>query len=161
MRVRGQIGVYGRSIGGIAASYLVNKFPGVIKVFIGDRTMGNFENIVANRYLAGSRHMVRLYRMLSCKWRANNVEGFLENSKCYKIHCFDENDDVVDIFSSHHHEVAKQHCSINYETLDWKKFYESLITLFEIEDELYQSVRHLTSQERREITKHSRTHVVS
>lgn len=50
LQVKGQIGVYGRSIGGIAASYLVKRFPDHVKVFIGDRTMGNFENIVRNRY---------------------------------------------------------------------------------------------------------------
>mmetsp|Transcript_18098 Transcript_18098/g.30899 ORF Transcript_18098/g.30899 Transcript_18098/m.30899 type:complete len:412 (+) Transcript_18098:1124-2359(+) len=49
LNVRGQVGVYGRSIGGIAASYLVQKFPKIVKVFIGDRTMGNFDSIVSNR----------------------------------------------------------------------------------------------------------------
>jgi pimeloyl-ACP methyl ester carboxylesterase len=43
IRVKGPVGVYGRSIGGIAASHLVNKFPNVIKVFVGDRTMDSFD----------------------------------------------------------------------------------------------------------------------
>lgn len=46
LRVRGPIGVYGRSIGGISACHLSLKFPDLIKVFVGDRTMGNFETIV-------------------------------------------------------------------------------------------------------------------
>jgi hypothetical protein len=120
--VRGQIGVYGRSIGGIAASHLVHKFPKLIKVFIGDRTMGNFESIVRNRFKGGDK-LLWLYRLLSCKWHANNVDGFIENTGCFKIHSFDEDDDVVDIFSSHHHEVAKSYCQINYSTSHWVKFY--------------------------------------
>lgn len=54
IQVKGQIGVYGRSIGGIAASHLVAKFPNIIKVFVGDRTMGKFENIIRNRYPKGN-----------------------------------------------------------------------------------------------------------
>lgn len=115
--------MYGRSIGGIAASYLVSKFPKIVKIFIGDRTMGNFETMVKSKYRHDLNLMVKFYRLLSCKWRANNVDGFIESSNCYKIHCFDPNDDVVDIFSSHHHEVARQICNINYDTSEWKLFY--------------------------------------
>ena len=43
IQVKGKIGVYGRSIGGIAASHLVQKFPKIIKCFVGDRTMGEFD----------------------------------------------------------------------------------------------------------------------
>lgn len=43
IQVKGKIGVYGRSIGGIAASHLVKKFPKIVKCFIGDRTMGLFD----------------------------------------------------------------------------------------------------------------------
>jgi dienelactone hydrolase len=43
IQVKGKIGVYGRSIGGIAASHLVQKFPKIIKCFVGDRTMGLFD----------------------------------------------------------------------------------------------------------------------
>ena len=139
MRVRGQIGVYGRSIGGIAASHLVHKFPKITKVFIGDRTMGNFDNIVRNRYQFASTTIFKLYKILSCKWEANNVTGFLENSGCYKIDCFDEDDDVVDIYSSHHHEVARAYSTINYEQAHWKKFYESLKLIMAIENHMHES----------------------
>lgn len=50
IKVRGKIGVYGRSIGGIAACHLSRKFPEIISVFIGDRTMGNFETIVDQKF---------------------------------------------------------------------------------------------------------------
>jgi hypothetical protein len=54
IKVRGQIGVYGRSIGGIAASHLVKKFPKIIKVYVGDRTLGDFNKVVENRFNGGS-----------------------------------------------------------------------------------------------------------
>lgn len=75
LRIRGQIGVYGRSIGGIAAAHLVNKFPKIIKVFIGDRTMGDLDSLVQNRYNKGKKCMLNLYKLFSCHWRANNVDG--------------------------------------------------------------------------------------
>ena len=65
------------------------------------------------------------------------MDGFIENNNCYKIHCFDNNDDVVDIYSSHHHEVSKKCSKIDYTTKDWVKFFESLVLIFEIESELF------------------------
>ena len=106
LKVRGEIGVYGRSIGGIAASHLVGRFPGMMKVYVGDRTMSNFENIIDNRYQGGSQHVLRLYRMLSCAWATDNVGGVYKATECYKIICADESDDLVDIFSAQHHGLA-------------------------------------------------------
>jgi len=123
---------------------LVGKFSERIKVFIGDRTLGNFEKVVSFRYPGP---ILKLYKLLSCKWQANNVDGFFDNTQCYKIHCFDMKDDVLDIFSSHHHEVAKEYSTINYETNEWMKFYESLKFLFEIEKELYISAKNSTTKE--------------
>jgi hypothetical protein len=110
----------------------------MIKVFIGDRTMGNLESIVRNRYTKGGI-LIGFYRMLSCRWHANNSDGFLENTGCYKINSFDEDDDVVDIYSSHHHEVARVHSTVDYSTSQWNKFYESLKFLFKIEQDLHET----------------------
>ena len=139
IQVKGQIGVYGRSIGGIAASHLVAKFPNIIKVFVGDRTMGKFENIIRNRYPKGNYWTTILYRMWTCKWKQDNSIGFLENKNCYKIHCADQNDDTVDVYSSHHHEVAKRASRVQYNTAGWMKFYEALKLVFNIERELYEA----------------------
>ena len=54
LKIKGEIGVYGRSIGGIAAAHLTKKFPKIIKVYVGDRTMRDFETIIENRYQGGS-----------------------------------------------------------------------------------------------------------
>ena len=69
----------------------------------------------------------------------DNSKGFLENTKCYKITCFDQNDDTVALKASHHVEIAKRHCTINYETDDWRKFWDALVFLFEVERKLYET----------------------
>ena len=43
---------------------------------------------------------------------------------------------MIDIFSSHHHEIAKNFSKQNYDTPIWKKFYESLQFIYEIEREM-------------------------
>ena len=96
IRVKGSIGVYGRSIGGIPASHLLNKFPNLIKVYIGDRTMGNFDDFVQNRYPGGSKYVLKLYKIGSCRWRVDNAAGLCTADTCFKIICADPNDDMVD-----------------------------------------------------------------
>ena len=69
LRLKGKIGAYGRSIGGIAASHLVGKFPKLMKVFIGDRTMGSLEELVRHRHKGYFRKsFVLIYRLLSNFW---------------------------------------------------------------------------------------------
>ena len=141
LQVKGNIGVYGRSIGGIAATHLLSKFPDQINVFVGDRTMGDFDHMVTSKY-AGTGYIGSLvlfiYRCLSCFWYIDNGEGILEASDCYKIFTFDEQDDVVDIFASLHHSVSKKYSRYQYKTGQWHLFYESLKTLFEYEQQLSQ-----------------------
>jgi pimeloyl-ACP methyl ester carboxylesterase len=110
IQVKGKIGVYGRSIGGIAAAHLVSKFPSIVKCFVGDRTMGLFDNVVLNRFTK-SQCLLALYRLLSRFWHIDNSKPLLQNKSCYKILTFDEQDEVIDIGSSMHHGVAKYHSS--------------------------------------------------
>lgn len=133
MRVQGKIGVYGRSIGGIAASHLVSKFPSLVKVFVGDRTMGDFDEEVLNRY-SRSGLILKLYRILSCFWHIDNAEPLISNDQCYKIMTFDDQDDVLDLFSSLHHSVAEKHSKEDYgRRTSWFKFYKSLVYIFDLE----------------------------
>ena len=137
LQVRGKIGVYGRSIGGICAAHLVQKFPKIIKAFIGDRTMGSIDNVALRRF-KGGKTFFPYYRLFTCIFKLNNgSRQFIENTSCYKIHCFDRDDDVVDVYSSHHHEVAKNYSRIKYRTIDFRQFYNSLTFIFEIERELF------------------------
>jgi hypothetical protein len=45
---------------------------------------------------------------------------------------------MIDIFSSHYHGIAAKKSYVTYNTNEWKKFYNSLIFIFEIERELYE-----------------------
>lgn len=115
IQVRGQIGVYGRSIGGIAAAHLVRKFPKIIKVFIGDRTLGDFSKTVEHRFPAGGEKVVKLYKILSLRWRVDNVTDFSEVN-CFKIHCSDPDDDVIHHYASHYYGIAQKLSRHNYKT---------------------------------------------
>jgi pimeloyl-ACP methyl ester carboxylesterase len=118
LRVQGPVGVYGRSIGGIAAAHLSQKFPDQIKVFVGDRTMGSFDKIVARKY--GNSLFYSLYKILSCWWNIDNGEGIVKNPDCFKILCFDDEDDVFDTYCSLHHKVAAKMSSQEYNQQNWR-----------------------------------------
>ena len=92
-----------------------------------------------NRF-KGAKIFYPFYKLFTCAFKLNNgPREFIQNKQCYKIHCFDQEDDIVDIFSSHHHEVAKNYSRVKYDTVDFRKFYDSLKYLFEIERELFHS----------------------
>ena len=105
-----------------------------------DRTMGNFDNIIRNRFHRNHcrNNLFRIFKMATYRWKVNNSDGIIHNPACYKIICSDERDDVIDIFSSVHHEIAKNLSTINYSTNEWRLFYESLIFLYDVESFLYQ-----------------------
>lgn len=89
IQVLGKIGVYGRSIGGIAASHLVAKFPKIVTVFVGDRTLGRLDQLAFNRY--GRNPLIMpIYRVISCFWHVDNGASLLSNQNCYKILSFDD-----------------------------------------------------------------------
>jgi hypothetical protein len=77
--VKGQIGVYGRSIGGIAACHLVSKFPAIIKLLIADRTLGDLEKRIKNYYYGCRKLTLRVVRLVGCYWRVNNGDGLADN----------------------------------------------------------------------------------
>ena len=95
--VKGKIGVYGGSIGGIAATHILKKFPNIIKVFIGDRTLGNFDNCILNKFVGCNENIFRLYNAVTFKWKCDLVEGILHNPGCYMIINSDERDDKFQI----------------------------------------------------------------
>lgn len=78
LKVNGPIGVYGRSIGGISAAHLAHKFPKIVKVFVGDRTLGIVDNIVKQKVKDNST-MLKIYRIMSCFWRIDNSIGLSNN----------------------------------------------------------------------------------
>lgn len=114
IQVKGKIGVYGGSIGGIAATHILKKFPNIIKVFIGDRTMGNFDNIIRNHFVGCNDNIMRIYNMVTFKWPCDNCDGILDIPTCYKIIASDEADDVVNIHDSLHHGIANKLAAVDY-----------------------------------------------
>lgn len=88
IQVKGKIGCYGRSIGGIAAAHLVGKFP-FVSVMIGDRTMGKLNRVVYERYNQNP-YILAIYRYISCFWQVDTGKALCNNKNCYKIICFDE-----------------------------------------------------------------------
>lgn len=43
LKIRGKVGVYGRSLGGIASTHLANTFPNIVNVLIVDRTFSEID----------------------------------------------------------------------------------------------------------------------
>jgi alpha/beta superfamily hydrolase len=53
MQVKGKIGVYGRSLGGVVATHLANTFPDLISLVLADRTFGNLKSISRRKFPGG------------------------------------------------------------------------------------------------------------
>lgn len=90
--------------------------------------------------------MVKIFKFLSCRWKANNVEKFSE-SNCYKIHCADPEDDVIHHYASQYVGIAGELASHEYNSKIYHNFWLSLKFIFETERELYSSL--LTQQRQR------------
>ncbi len=111
LKIRGKIGVYGRSLGGIASCHLANKFPNIVKTLIVDRTFSEVSELSFRR-LPG-RCTKFLYRLISFNWLALNDRNFIE-AKCFKIVTCDPLDDVVDNLSSLPVGVANKYAKNTY-----------------------------------------------
>lgn len=70
LQLKGKVGVYGRSLGGIASTHLANKYPKVVSALVVDRTFCELE-VSSERRLFGFWTKV-LYRFVSFNWRAKN-----------------------------------------------------------------------------------------
>jgi pimeloyl-ACP methyl ester carboxylesterase len=131
LKIRGKIGVYGRSLGGIASTHLANTYPNIVQVLIVDRTFSEIDQL-SERRLIGSFSKV-LYKLISFNWKALNDRNFIE-AKCYKVLTCDPLDDVVDNMSSLHVGIAIKYAKNQYTEAPWVSFYQSLCLLYEMED---------------------------
>lgn len=64
----------------------------------------------------------------------------MKNPSCYKIITFDQNDDVVDIYSSIHHGLSEYISIIDYHTSDWNMFYNTINQVYHVENKLWDIV---------------------
>lgn len=118
--MKGHIGVYGRSIGGIASTHLANKFPQYVKSVIVDRTFNELD-ILSQRRITG-RCTSAVFKIISYNWKALNDFNFAK-SQAFKILTCDPNDDVVDNLSSLPVGVATQISRFDYNKLKWNRFF--------------------------------------
>ena len=125
MKLRGKIGVYGRSLGGLAACHLANKYPNIIQAIIGntilclfnliiaDRTFSDLETVSTKRISFGPTSFI--YKAISCSWKTENHANFA-TAPCFKILACDPADDVIDNFASLAVGVSQQLLPANSDT---------------------------------------------
>lgn len=90
LRSRGvtNLGIYGRSIGGVAACYVARRFPEV-KILITDRTMSTLEGAARYMYGGWAAKGLRATSMV-----ADNTDFFLE-VRCHKVLICDPRDQMI------------------------------------------------------------------
>lgn len=81
-----------------------------------------------------------LFKLISFNWRALNDRNFIE-AKCYKIVTCDPLDDVVENMSSLSVGIAMKYAVNQYTEDKWKKMYENLWLLYQLEDILYSKLK--------------------
>ena len=96
--VRAKIGVYGRSLGGIATSHL-SSFADMV---ILDRSFSNLHDVAKGKFHGDSA--VALFKWATPGWRSNNDFNMIKSRRsdkfspghhCYKVLTCDINDDIV------------------------------------------------------------------
>ena len=70
--LRGKIGVYGRSLGGLAASHL-SKYVDMVVV---DRSFANLDDVAELKFYGKSALL--LYKIATCCWDSNSSKRFID-----------------------------------------------------------------------------------
>lgn len=96
MNLKGKIGVYGRSLGGVVTTHLADK----VDMIYADRTFANFETLADRKFY--SVMSKRLFKVGTCNWKANNVKNFIDKGvgSCYKVVMTEKIDEIVEVHSS-------------------------------------------------------------
>lgn len=98
----GKIGVYGRSLGGVATTHLADK----VDFIFADRTFSNFEVLPNRKFF--SKISKLLFRLCSGGWVLNNDLNLIHKGTlshdgkpiCYKVIMTEKADEVVEVHSS-------------------------------------------------------------
>ena len=138
LKLKGKIGVYGRSIGGLTACHLANKYNNLIKLLLVDRSFYELSTVPENK--VKGRHTARLFDILSWGWRTRNHSNFVTTTNCYKIITCDPLDDTVDLFGNLSTGVASQLAAQDYQTPQYEQFYQTLSQLFRFEQHAYENL---------------------
>ena len=138
LRLKGKIGVYGRSIGGLTACHLANKYSNLTKSLIVDRSFYELSSVPEGKIKG--RLTARLFDLLSWKWRTRNHSNFVTTTNCYKIITCDPLDDTVDQFGNLATGVASQLAQEDYETKQYRQFYKTMLYVFSYENSLHENL---------------------
>jgi pimeloyl-ACP methyl ester carboxylesterase len=96
--IKGKIGVYGRSIGGITACHLAQKYHDLVELIVCDRTLNELQTL-SEQKLKG-KATTFFFDSYTNGWKCKNPQNFVESKGQYKIITCDPADDTVDLFSS-------------------------------------------------------------
>ena len=94
LRLTGNFGAYGRSIGGVAACHLSAVYKDMITVLIIDRSLCELRGIGIQKL--GKCGTDILFDFLTTQWRALSDLNFVKADNCFKIVTCDPLDDTVD-----------------------------------------------------------------
>ena len=83
LRLKGKIGVYGRSIGGVTACHLANKYNNLVKALISDRSFYELSTVPENKVKGTCTSSI--FDLISWKWRTRNHSNYVTTKGCYKI----------------------------------------------------------------------------
>lgn len=93
LKVEGKVGVYGRSLGGIPSTQIIDK----VDLALIDRTFSNLEDMAQYRFYSKITRV--LFRVGSFGWNAQNDVNFLKRATkpVYKVILHDTRDAVVSL----------------------------------------------------------------
>ena len=108
--MNGKIGVYGRSLGGVVVSHLVDKVDFIFE----DRTFSNFDVLSTRKFYSSISKY--LFKLVSGGWVINNeikvankgIALHKNDLGCHKVIIAEKADEVVDIHSSLMTGVARE-----------------------------------------------------
>jgi hypothetical protein len=112
--VKGKVGVYGRSLGGIATTHLVK----YVDMVIIDRSFGNLHSVAETKFFG--KVAIQLFKFATGGWRSTSDKDILstvrdpqfggQSKPCYKVLTCDKNDEIIDCHSSLMVGAAKIYC---------------------------------------------------
>jgi len=115
--VKGKVGVYGRSLGGIATTHLT-KYTDMVII---DRSFGNLHSVAETKFFG--KIAITLFKFTTGGWRSTADIDILTTVRdpkygcltkpCYKVLTCDKNDEIIDCHSSLMVQAAKVFCKKN------------------------------------------------
>lgn len=100
-----------------------------------DRSLNELRDWIATK--AKGEFTIAAYQLYLSGWTCHNARNFLKADKCFKIVTCDPIDDTIDQFVSTMAGIGQQAAKHNYLTEDYRRFFESLQFLSELEDLMY------------------------